>query len=197
MIEQPLGKADGIVMTTRQRRPVAVQAERGSQARSDRTSLALGFGRGRRGTVRAVERFASIFSAAVLTVGGWGLAGMGGCASGPDANHAGPGYPATDQGDTLDIQVVRDSTVIRLTNTTARSFGPSRLWVNRWFSRGIDRFEVGQTLELSLWDFRDQYGESFRAGGFFSTRKPEQLVLAQLQSGDELFGLVVVNRGEP
>ena len=119
-------------------------------------------------------------------------AGVVGCSSGPDADFGGPVYPELAQADTLDIQVVRDVTVIRLTNTTANSLGPARLWVNRWFSLPVERFDVGQTLELSLWDFRDQYGESFQAGGFFSTQKPERLVLAQIETGGTLHGLVVV-----
>lgn len=118
-----------------------------------------------------------------------------GCTSGPNADLAGPEYPEIKQNQTLDIQVVRDETVIRLTNTTAHAYGPSRLWVNRWYSLAIDKLDVGQTLDLSLWEFKDRYGESFNAGGFFATRKPEKLVLAQIEAGDRLEGLVVVNRG--
>ena len=118
------------------------------------------------------------------------------CAQGPNAALAGPEYPDRSQSKTLDIQVVRDETIIRLTNTTARGFGPSRLWVNRWYSKAVDKLDVGQSLELNLWDFRDQYGAPFQAGGFFATRKPEKLVLAQLATENEVFGLVVVGRGQ-
>lgn len=144
-----------------------------------------------RGAVGTTRRWTLVALAAASAVA------LEGCASGPDPSRAGPEYPAIEPGATLDIQVVRESTVIRLTNTTARSYEDGRLWVNRWYSRPIGRFEVGETLELSLWDFRDQYGEPFQAGGFFSTRKPDKLVIAQLQTGDQLLGLVVVNRGEP
>jgi hypothetical protein len=126
-------------------------------------------------------------------------AAAAGCASRADPNLASGGgveYPERPQSTTLNIQVVRDETVIRLTNTTARAFGPSRLWINRWYSRPIEKFDVGQTLELSLWDFRDQYGEPFEAGGFFAVRKPYRLSQAQLDTGDELLGLIVVARGE-
>jgi len=118
------------------------------------------------------------------------------CAHRPNAALAGPEYPDRNQAKTLDIQVVRDETTIRLTNTTARGFGPSRMWVNRWYSKAIEKLDVGQTLELDLWEFRDQYGEPFQAGGFFATRKPERLVLAQLQTGEDVYGLVVVGRAE-
>lgn len=120
------------------------------------------------------------------------IAAVARCSQGPNADLAGPSYPERPQATTLDIQVVRDQTTIRLTNTTARSYGSSRLWINRWYSQPIERFDVGQTLKLSLWDFRDEYGESFQAGGFFATRKPEKLVLAQLESGGEMLGLIVV-----
>lgn len=126
-------------------------------------------------------------------------AAAAGCASRADptlASGGGVEYPERPQATTLNIQVVRDGTVIRLTNTTARAFGPSRLWINRWYSRPIDKFDVGQTLELSLWDFRDQYGEPFEAGGFFAVRKPYRLSQAQLDTGDELLGLIVVARAE-
>lgn len=125
------------------------------------------------------------------------LAALGGCQAGNDPNLAGPAFPEEKaQTATLDIQVVRDETHIRMTNTTARSFGKSRVWINKWFSRDIERFDVGQTLEFNLYEFRDQYGEAFRAGGFFATKKPERLVLAQLETADTLVGMVVVARGE-
>lgn len=100
------------------------------------------------------------------------------------------------QNEVLDIQVVRDSTRITLTNTTARAYGRSRLWLNRWFSRDIDALDVGQSLTFPLTDFRDQYNQPFRAGGFFATKRPERLVQAQLETADSLLGLVVVARGE-
>lgn len=121
---------------------------------------------------------------------------MVGCRSGASPELAGPEYPDdTIQAKTLDIQVVRSETVIRLTNTTARSFGKSVLWMNRWYSHPIEKLGVGETLELSLWDFRDENGEAFRAGGFFATRRPDRLVQAQLQTEGTMFGLVVV-KGE-
>jgi hypothetical protein len=116
-----------------------------------------------------------------------------GCSQGPNAQLAGPSYPEIQQGQTLDIQVVRDVTVVRLTNTTPKSFGPSRLWVNRWYSKPIEKLDVGQTLELSLWDFRDEHGEPFHAGGFFATKRPEPLVQAQLETEGQMLGLVVVS----
>lgn len=117
------------------------------------------------------------------------------CTTARDPKLAGPDYPeAKPQGQTLDIQVVRGETTLTLTNTTARSFGRSRLWVNRWYSREIDKLDVGQTLELDLSSFRDIYGEAFRAGGFFATRKPDRVELVQLETADTLLGLIAVGR---
>ncbi|MBY0261984.1 MAG: hypothetical protein K2Q20_06550 [Phycisphaerales bacterium] len=125
------------------------------------------------------------------------LAALSACTTSRDPNLAGPDYPvAKAQGQTLDIQVVRGETALTLTNTTARSFGRSRLWVNRWYSREIEALEVGQSLELDLDSFRDIYGEAFRAGGFFATRKPDRVELVQLETADTMLGLVAVGRVE-
>ncbi len=113
----------------------------------------------------------------------------------------GPIYPPTvKRGTTLDIQVARHGTHIDLTNTTARAFGKSKLWVNGRFARDIDGLAVGQSLNLSLKEFKDEYGYAYRAGGFFATQKSDRLVLAEIQPEDasppEMIGLVVVGDGE-
>ena len=79
-----------------------------------------------------------------------------------------------------------------MTNTSAKAFGPSRVWLNARFSRTIDEFAVGQTLKLDLREFYDEFGESFRAGGFFATRNPEAMVLCELENEGTVYGLVVV-----
>jgi len=123
------------------------------------------------------------------------LASLPACSTARDPSLAGSEYPvAKAQGQTLDIQVVRGETDLTLTNTTARSFGRSRLWVNRWYSREIEKLDVGQSLELDLSSFRDIYGEAFRAGGFFATRKPDRVELVQLETADTMLGLVAVGR---
>lgn len=120
-----------------------------------------------------------------------------GCRSGPDiVSYARP-YPEPPiRGRMLDIQVFRAEQVIELTNTTAHAFGPSTLWLNAQFSRPIDGLAVGQTLKLSLAEFRNEYSERFRGGGFFATEKPERLVLAELETTinnqQKLLGLAVV-----
>jgi hypothetical protein len=105
------------------------------------------------------------------------------------------------QAEVLDIQVIRGpETTITLTNTTARTFGPSTLWLNGRFGRPIEGLAPGQTLSLNLYHFRDQYGEKFRGGGFFATKQPEQLMHAQLETlvdGESaMIGLVVVGEDQ-
>lgn len=105
----------------------------------------------------------------------------------------GPVYPRElPRARTLDIQVFRHETTIELTNTTEQRFGPVRLWLNGRFARDLPGFDVGQTLELPLDSFRDEFSESFRAGGFFATVKPDRLVLAEIETEGALLSLVVV-----
>ena len=118
---------------------------------------------------------------------------LAGCSTAPDTSKSGPAKPAVaKQTSIVDIQVFRDETVIRMTNTTAKPLGPGRMWINNWFSRSFDGLGVGQTAVLQLNEFRDQYGAAFRAGGFFAADRPDTIVLAQIETGGELIGLVVV-----
>lgn len=139
--------------------------------------------------------------AATVAVGLMGMGWLGGCQTGSRVDAGLPEYPnQVRQSAVLDVQVVRNDTHITMTNTTARSIGKARIWVNGWFSHDIDGFGVGQTMELNLYDFKDPYGTAFRAGGFFATERPESLVRAQIEPLDveprELLGLIVVGRSE-
>lgn len=119
---------------------------------------------------------------------------LAGCA-GSGRRESGPVYPSgAPQGQTLNIHVVRRETKIELTNTTAQTFGPSRVWLNGWFSRDIDGLAPGETIVLNLGEFTDRYGERFKAGGFWATQAPDELVLAQLErpEGGQLLGLIVI-----
>lgn len=121
---------------------------------------------------------------------------VGACSPRQDAALAGPEYPeAKVQSRTLDIQAVRTKTTIRITNTTARAYGKSRLWINRWYSAPIESLAVGESIELRQDSFRDQYGEAFRGGGFFATRKPMKVDLVQLETEEGMVGLIAV--GQP
>lgn len=151
----------------------------------------------------------------MLVLAGCGLMALCWCASSAPKppGYARP-YPVfLAQSEALDIQVNQRPRTLTLTNTSGERFGPSTLWLNKRFARPIPSLEVGQSLELTLGDFADEYGERFRGGGLFAVREPERLVLAQLETtgivdasgvtitegdgGDTLLiGLVVVNSEE-
>ena len=119
---------------------------------------------------------------------------LGGCASDPTIG-SGPIYPAVEQSRVLDVQVKRAGTRISFTNAAAEPIGPGRLWANKWFSREIDAIAPGQTVSFDLSEFKDRYGDSFRAGGFFATQLPSKLVLMQLEREGTLVGLIVIGDG--
>jgi len=111
----------------------------------------------------------------------------------------GPMYPLEfKRGPTLDIQVIRHETEIRMTNTSGRSFGPCMMWINGRFSYELkDGFAVGESKTLDLAKFTDQYGEIFKAGGFFATERAEKLALAELAIDGQVLGMVVISDQEP
>jgi hypothetical protein len=128
--------------------------------------------------LRGVLRAGAI--ASVLALGA-------GCAGKPRAEGAAPRYPdAAAKAGVADIQVFRRGTRLQFTNSTARSFPASRLWINMRFSRAIDPLPVGARVDLDLREFVDHYGQAFRAGGFFSSEPPKPVVLAQIEMpGDD------------
>lgn len=120
---------------------------------------------------------------------------IGGCSTRARVDY-GRAYPIDKpQQRVADIHVKREGTSIVMTNTSDRSFGESIMWINGEFSRTLDGLAVGQTRSLSLGEFRNEFNEPFRAGGFFATVPPADVVLAQLETPDELVGLIVV-RGQ-
>jgi hypothetical protein len=104
-----------------------------------------------------------------------------------------PKYPEdVARTQTLDVQVKREGTQIRVINTSSRTLGPGRMWINMRFSRDVDSLAPSQELELDLREFRDDLGDVFRAGGFFSKEKPDAVVLVQWQTDNQMLGLVAV-----
>jgi hypothetical protein len=146
-------------------------------------------------TPRCPRTAAGLLVAGLVAVAA--AAAGGGCAAlgvGEGEVVEGPAFPdAAEQAGVLDIHVLRDGTTITFTNTTARAFGPARVWVNRWYGLAIDGLAVGQTVTLELSTFTDRYGQAFRAGGFFATEAAEPVVQVQVQEeAGPLLGLVVV-----
>lgn len=122
-----------------------------------------------------------------------------GCSTGQRAVglDEGRAYPSGKaQQEVLNIQLIRDEASVSLTNTTARALGESVLWINQEFWYPISGLGVGETMHIELTEFRNEYGARFRAGGFFATERSKNVVLAQLEVGDDadsLLGIVVVN----
>lgn len=133
-------------------------------------------------------------TAPLLSLAACAALALAGCATrGTGRIDDGVPYPASKvQGATLDVQVFRDGTDIRFTNTSAAPLGPGRLWLNAWYSRELPPVGVGETIELGLRAFRDRYGQPFRAGGFWAVDPAAPVVLAQVEEQDRLVGLVVV-----
>jgi len=99
------------------------------------------------------------------------------------------------------IQLYREGRSITLSNTTARPFGESTIWLNKWFSRDIEGLAIGESVTLSLAEFTDEYGDAFKGGGFFATTAPERIVHAELETLDDagqrvLLPLIVVGQRE-
>ncbi len=120
---------------------------------------------------------------------------LSGC-TGPDVLLEGPVYPVgVEQRRVVDVQVVREETWLVFTNTTPRDIGAGRVWVNQEFALPFDGLEVGETARLPLGAFENEFGERFRAGGFFAIRPPTDVVLVQVEEDDArgLLGLVVVD----
>ena len=95
---------------------------------------------------------------------------------------------------TVDIQLFRDETEIELVNSTATTYRNFDLWLNQRYVARVDELAAGGTIRLSLWDFYDELGESINAGGFFRTRRPDKVRLAEMQfdGTTPMIGLITV-----
>lgn len=114
-----------------------------------------------------------------------------GCRGGQKIDYGRPEPTGLTDGGVVDIQVYRNVTRIEFTNTTARRFEDATLWLNQRYSRPVGTIEPGQSVSVPLREFADEFGDTFRAGGFFATRDPDPVVLAQLESGGVMYGLLL------
>jgi hypothetical protein len=115
-----------------------------------------------------------------IVFSGVALVMLAGCASRGELD-SGPVYPRASQRlETLDVHAFRQGTDLRLTNTTARSFGPGMLWLNGRYGYAIEGLAIGETLRVPLSEFVDEQGRRFGAGGFFAAEPPELLALVEL-----------------
>lgn len=110
-----------------------------------------------------------------------------------------PAYPADlHRPESIDVQVFRDGEWMEIVNSSARSFYDVTIWLNRRYARRVASIRAGETIRLSLWDFYDERGEVFVAGGIFATDLPTPLRLTEIQIDDEqpLVGLVTIRAEE-
>jgi hypothetical protein len=94
----------------------------------------------------------------------------------------------------VDMQVFRRDTSIQIVNSTARSYSDFDLWINQRYVQHVDSMPAGSTIELSLWDFHDDFGDAFYAGGFFRSYEATPVRLVEIQPGGDqkMVGLVTI-----
>lgn len=133
---------------------------------------------------------------AVLAAGVAGV--LAGCSGSPEVDAEARAFPyELEQAELLDVQVFRDVTRLRFTNTSGRPLGPGMLWVNRRFGYAMpEGVAIGERVDLDLKSFVDEFGDPFRAGGFFATRDPDKVVIVEYEEdagADGLLAMVVVS----
>ena len=96
--------------------------------------------------------------------------------------------------ESVDIQVFREGTKIEIVNSTPNTYRNCDVWVNQRYLRHLETLGAGQTVRLSLFEFYDERGEKFSAGGFFATEPstPVRMVELQLTEDVPLIGLITV-----
>jgi len=99
---------------------------------------------------------------------------------------------------TADMQVFRKGTDIEIVNSTAHSYADFDLWINQRYVRHVDALPAGESVRLSLWDFKDEYGDRFYAGGFFRAREAQVVRLVEIEPGADqpMVGLVAIRSEE-
>jgi hypothetical protein len=100
--------------------------------------------------------------------------------------------------DVADIQVFRRGTELEIVNSTAHSHANFDLWVNQRYVKRVELLPAGETIRVSLWDFFDEYGQRFYAGGLFRTYPATPVRLVEIQVGDEqlMLGLISIRAEE-
>ena len=113
-----------------------------------------------------------------------------GCAAAPPADLSGPAYPETAAKlGSLDIEVIVGEQSITINSGIARDFGRVNVWLNQWFMMPIESLGKGERLTLPLLSFRNAYGAAPRVGGFFATRQRDEIVLAEIETEQGIYGL--------
>ncbi len=112
-----------------------------------------------------------------------------------DASRATRPYPLKlHERTSVDIQAFPEGTQLTIVNSTPRSYGPCDVWINQRFMSRLAGLPTGATVTMSLWDFWDERGDRFSAGGFWRTERPTPVRLIELQVGEDqpLVGLTTI-----
>jgi hypothetical protein len=98
----------------------------------------------------------------------------------------------------VDMQVFRRGTDIEIVNSTARSYADLDLWINQRYVRHLASLPAGKTIRLGLWDFRDEHGDAFYAGGFFRAYPATPVRLVEIQAAEDqpMIGLIAIRSEE-
>ncbi len=101
--------------------------------------------------------------------------------------------------DAVDIQVFRKGESIEIVNSTPYGYRGADLWINQRYMHRLDGLPAGATVKLSLWDFYDERGSVFIAGGLLRTEEPVPVRLVEIQTGPDqpLVGLITILAERP
>lgn len=108
-------------------------------------------------------------------------------------------YPSAQHTtDVIDVQCFRRDTELELVNATANSYRDFDLWINQRYVHHVDALPAGETIRVSLWDFFDEWGQRFYAGGFFRSYPPQPVRMVEVQTGEgaPMIGLVAIRSEE-
>jgi hypothetical protein len=95
------------------------------------------------------------------------------------------------------IQAFRDGQWILIVNATATSYHEPKIWINQQYVSSIPELLAGQTIVLSLWDFRNQLGEVLNVGGILRTSTPTPIRMTEIQINDQepMIGMISIAVG--
>ncbi len=90
-------------------------------------------------------------------------------------------YPGkSEYGPDLDIVVVREGSMIRLTNRTARSYEGMELWLNQQYVQQADWIIIGGNPDIHLATLINRHREPFPTGTFLQPDRARPVISVEL-----------------
>ena len=90
-------------------------------------------------------------------------------------------YPGmSEYGPDLDIVVVREGSVIRLTNRTARSYQGMQLWLNQQYVQRAEPIAIGSNPDIQLPTLINRHREPFPIGSFLKPDLARPVISVEL-----------------